>query len=216
MISIISKEVFGLGILAVNVSLLRKRTGMTAKQLAERLKVGETTVYNIETGYISAPSDKLLENIAAVFDTTVDGLLGKTHLDIAERARMVYIVDSIDAKRPFVEVEKIIGSVFIDRDKLRGYDYIGLKIKDNSMANKRVLAGDIVIVRMNCPIKNNDIVVAATEYDSNAVVRMYCKSNNKIILKAANDSGLYSDITLNSEKDSFNLIGKVVKCEFDL
>ena len=205
-----------MGILAVNVSLLRKRTGLTESQFATRLNVGKTTVNNIETGYLSAPSDKLLESIAKVFDTTVDGLLGKTYLDIAERARMVYVVNSIDAKRPFVEYDRIIGSVFIDRDKLRGYDYFGLKVNDNSMANRRILTGDVVIVRKDCPVKNNDIVVVTVENSEVAVVRTYHKIKDKIILKAANDSGLYSDITVDSEKDSFNLIGKVVKCEFDL
>ena len=205
-----------MGILAVNISLLRKRIGITTQQLAQRLNVGVTTVNNLETGYITAPSEKLLEDLAIVFDTTVDGLLGKTHLDIAERARMVYVVESIDAKRPFVEHEKIIGSVFIDRDKLRGYDYFGLKVNDNAMANRRILAGDIVIVRKDCPLKNDDIIVAAVKESDTAMVRTYYKTNDKIVLKAANDSGLYGDITLDCEKDSFNLIGKVIKCEFDL
>ncbi len=205
-----------MGMLAINVSLLRKRIGITVQQLATRLGVGTTTISNIETGYITSPGMDFLQKLACVFDTTVDGILGNAPLDIAERARMVYIVDSIDPQRPFVEADRIVGSVFIDRDELRGYDYFGLKIRDNSMANKRLLAGDVVIVRVDSKVKNNDIVVAVAKGYETAVVRTYHKFNDGVILKAENDSDLYSDIRGKEGENSLKVIGKVVKCEFHL
>ena len=205
-----------MGMLAVNVALLRKRIGITAEQLARRLDVGATTVNNLETGYLTSPGMEILEKLAGVFDTTVDGLLGNTPLDIAERARMVYIVDSIDPDHPFVEYDRIIGSIYIDRDELRGYDYFGLKLKDNSMVNRRLLAGDVVVVRVDAHVKNNDIVVAIAKGYESAVVRTYQKINDSVILKAENDSDLYSDITVKEDDESLKVIGKVVKCEFEL
>lgn len=205
-----------MGILSVNIALLRKRTGLTVKQLAERIEVGSTTIINIETGYITAPSERIISALAKVFDTTIDGLLGRTHLDIAERARMVYVVDSLDPKNPFVEYEKIIGSVFIDRDKLRGYEYFGLKIKDNSMVNRRILSGDVVIVRRDSPVRNDDIVVVAAKGREEILIRTFIKNKNKIVLKAENDSDLYEDLVFDIGQDMFKLIGKVIKCEFEL
>ena len=203
-----------MGILRVNVELLRKRIGITQKQLAERIDVGTTTIINIETGYISLPSERVLNSLAKVFDTTIDGLLGRKPLDVAERARMVYIVDSLDPRNPLVEVDKIIGSVFIDRDELRGYEHFGLKIKDNSMANRRIITGDIVIVRRSEHVKNDDIVVATTKDTEEVVVRTYIKHKDKVILKAENDSGLYKDFVFETDKNKFNLIGKVIECKF--
>ncbi len=205
-----------MNILAVNVSLLRKRTGLSTNQLAKRLGVGNTTVNNLETGYLTSPSEKLLCDLAIVFDTTVDGLLGRAPLDVAERARMVYVVDSVSATSTLVEYDKIIGSVFIDRDKLRGYEYFGLLTKDNSMANRRILAGDIVIVRCDCPLKNNDIVAVLKKAGGETILRSYFKKGKKIILKAESDSYLYKDIILEDGDNRFKVIGKVVKCEFEL
>ncbi len=205
-----------MGLLAVNIMLLRKRIGITAEQLATRLGVGATTINNLETGYLTSPNSGLLGKLAEIFDTTIDGLLGNTPLDIAERARMVYIVDSIDPAKPFVEYDRIIGSVYIDRDKLRGYEYFGLKLKDNSMVNRRLLSGDVVIVKVDSPVKNNDIVVAFYEGCEDAVVRTYCKIKDEVILKAENDSDLYTDVRVKEYSKSLKVIGKVVKCEFEL
>ena len=202
--------------LGTNIALLRNRTGLSSEQLATRLNVGTTTIRNIETGYITSPSPELIKEIAKVFDTTVEGLLGLKPLEIAERARMVYIVDSIDAKCPLVELDKVIGCVFIDRDKLRGYEHFGLKVKGNAMVNRRILSGDVVIVRKNAVVKNDDIVAVAVENCPEVIIRTYRKENENILLKAENDSDFYKDIRVKESDSSFKLIGKVIKCEFDL
>ena len=115
-----------------------------------------------------------------------------------------------------MEYDRIIGSVYIDRDKLRGYEYFGLKLKDNSMVNRRLLAGDVVIIKVDAPVKNNDIVVALVKGYESAIVRTYRKVKESVILKAENDSDLYSDIRAEETDENFEVIGKVVKCEFEL
>ncbi len=205
-----------MGLLSANISILKKRAGITTQQLATRLGVGKTTMSNIESGYVAVPSEKLLSDMARLFSTTVDGLLGNAPLFISDRVRAVYIVASMAGGIPLVQADKITGAVFIDRNKLRGYEHIGITPKDNSMANRRILAGDVVIVRCDCPLKNNDIVAVLIKETEETILRTYFKRGNKIVLKAESDSDFYEDITFNEGDGNFKLVGKVIKCEFEL
>ena len=205
-----------MGILAINLIKLRGWAGITQNQLAERLDVGATTINNIETGYVTSPPLKFLEEIANLFKTTVDGLMGRKPLDVGERARLIYVVSSIDSKTAIVEAEKIVDGVFMDRDKLRGYDWFGLRINDNALSGKGIHAGYTAIVRVGAKVRNGDVVVASVEGRGEAVVRIYHKKDNIVTLRAVNESGLYKDIVINTEENYFKLIGKVEKCEFEL
>ena len=55
---------------------LRKENGITAKQLAEKLQVSESTISLYENGK-REPDFKMLLNIADYFNVSVDYLLGK-------------------------------------------------------------------------------------------------------------------------------------------
>lgn len=202
--------------LAINLIKLRKWAGITQKQLAENLGIGVTMVNNIETGYVTSPGGQLLEKIAELFDTTAEGLIGKSSLEIGERARLIYVVSSIDSKTALIEKSKIVDGIFMDRDKLRGYDWVGLKISDNALSGEGIYSGYTAIVKMGATVKNNDIVVAAVDESEEAIVRIYQKRGDIVTLKVKNDSGFYRDITVDTRKDSLKIIGKVEKCEFDL
>ncbi len=198
-------------ILAKNLALLRKNAGITRGELAERVGVGVTTITNIETGYTAAPPTKLMDKLAETFGTTVDAILGIKNLEIGERSRVVYVTESISNEKPFLEVDKIIDTMFIDRDKIKGYDHIGLRINDNSMENVRICKGDTVLVRQNAFVHNGDIVVVVYK-THDAVVRKYYDDGEKIILKAEGDYKIYPDIILDKDKDRIVIIGKVVNC----
>ncbi len=203
-----------MNLFGINVYLMRKRTGLTQKELGERVGVGETTIQNIETGYLSSPTESLTDKLCTAFNTTRDGLLGLAPLDVGERSRAIYVTDSISNDKPFLEVDRIVDTIFIDRDELRGYEYIGLRISDNAMEKSRICCADTVLVRKDAIIKNGDIVVAVYK-DSDSVVRRYYKNGNQIVLKS-DDEKYYPDIVLDTEKDRFVVIGKVVKCLFNL
>lgn len=203
-----------MNLFGINVCLMRKRTGLTQKELGERVGVGETTIQNIETGYLSSPAESLVDRLCEAFNTTRDGLLGITPLDVGERSRAIYVTDSISNDKPFLEVDRIVDTIFVDRDELRGYEYIGLRISDNAMEKSRICLGDTVLVKKDAIVKNGDIVVSIYK-DSDSVVRRYYKNGNKVILKS-DDEKYYPDIVLDTETDRFVVIGKVVKCLFNL
>jgi SOS-response transcriptional repressor LexA len=122
---------------------------------------------------------------------------------------MVHIVSSVSSKRPFVEIDKIVETAFLDRAELYGYEYMGIKMPDSSMVGEAIKEGASVIIRQDAVVKSGDIV-AAVYNDHDAVIRIYYREGNTVVLKAANSSGVYPDISLDLEKDRFVLIGKVI------
>ena len=198
-----------MGILAAHIRSLRKNAGLTQKQLAMRIGTGSTTINNIESGYIVSPAPKIIDALAAVFNTDSYSLINRLSLDIGERAKMVHIVSSVSSKKPFVEIDKIVETAFLDRAELYGYEYMGIKMPDSSMVGEAIKEGASVIIRQDAVVKSGDIV-AAVYNDNDAVIRIYYKEGNTIVLKAANSSEVYPDISLDIEKDRFVLIGKVI------
>ncbi len=199
-----------MGIFAAHIRGLRKNAGLTQEKLAARIDVGVTTIKNIESEYITAPPTALVEKLAGVFGVESYSLLHKNSLDVGERAKMVHIVSSVCSEKPFVEIEKIVQTVFLDRDELRGYEYMGIRMPDNSMIDAHICAGASVIVRQNAPIKNGDVVLVVYN-DSDGIVRRYESNGEEVILTAENSSGLYPPIRLSKSKDRVVVLGKVIR-----
>ena len=64
-------------VLGFRIAQLRKENGLTQKQLADMLKVDNTTISSWELGKNDVPTAILVE-LAKLFDTTTDYLLGLT------------------------------------------------------------------------------------------------------------------------------------------
>ncbi|MBQ3021705.1 MAG: helix-turn-helix domain-containing protein [Clostridia bacterium] len=200
-----------MGMLAAHIRGLRKNAGLTQAQLALRIGVGTTTINNIESGYITSPAPAIIDALAAAFSTDSYSLINRLSIDVGERAKLVHVVSSISSKKPFVEIDKIVETAFIDREDLHGFEYMGLKMPDNSMVLEAIKEGASVIIRKDAIIQSGDIV-AAVYNDNDAVIRTYYKDGNTVVLKAASNPDLYPDIVLDLEKDRFIIIGKVVHC----
>ena len=198
-----------MGMLAAHIKSLRKNAGLTQKQLGMRIGVGATTINNIESGYLTAPAMKIVDALAEVFNTDSYSLLNRISLDVGERAKMVHIVSSVSSRKPFIEIEKIVETAFLDREEMRGFEYMGIKMPDKSMIEEAIKEGSSVIVRQDAVLQNGDII-AAIYNDNDAVIRTYYKDGDTVCLKAANSSGLYPDIVIDVKKDRFVAIGKVV------
>ena len=81
---------------------------------------------------------------------------------------------------------------------------LAIKIEDNSM-EPRLEKGSYVFVEFNTPLENKDIGVI--EYKGKILIRRYVLRKNSLVLRADNKD--FSDIEL-TEKDEYNLIGKIV------
>lgn len=198
-----------MGMLSAHIRSLRKNAGLTQKQLGIRVGVGPTTINNIESGYLASPDIRLLERLAETFFVSVDDLLHSISPNVRERAKMVHIVSSVSSRNPNLEINKIVETTFLDRDNMRGSEYMGIKMPDKAMIEEAIKENANVIIQQKATLQNGDII-AAVYNDHDAVIRTYYQNGNTVLLKAANSSGLYPDIVLNLEKDRFVPIGKVV------
>lgn len=201
--------------LGIHVKGLRKYAGLSQEQLAQRIMVGVTTIENIESGYLTAPSITLLDKIAKTFDVTTEALLRPEPLEmIAERAKEVYVVKEMSPDMLLPAWNDVSDVIYVDRDVLRGYDHIAVRVKDNSMLMEGIKCDAVALVRIGAPLKNADIVLAL--YENKSIIRKYYLEGSKILLRAANTFENYPDIYLDVNKDKSNIIGKVVRCEFNV
>lgn len=81
---------------------------------------------------------------------------------------------------------------------------LAIKIEDNSM-EPRLEKGVYAFVEFNTPLENKDIGII--EYNGKILIRRYVIRKNSLVLRADNKD--FSDIEL-TEKDEYNLIGKVI------
>lgn len=204
-----------MGWLAIHVKGLRCRIGMSEKQLATRVGVGETTINNIESGYLLSPPSSLVEKIAQAFGVDEKMLYSSAPIEFAmEPAKEVYVVREIDPDFKLPSWNDVSDVIYVNCDFLRGYNHIAVEVQDNSMVSRGMPKGAIVLVRTQIPVKNGDIVLAV--YDNKTVVREYHSDGKEIVLSAANSDGNYPDIRFDAQKDKANIIGKVVRCEFNV
>ncbi|EIC74933.1 helix-turn-helix domain-containing protein [Streptococcus oralis] len=79
--------------LAERLKNLRKEAGLTQKQIAEKLQVGQNSYSNWEKGK-RTPIQPTIEKLAEILNTSTDYLLGKT--DIPDRDLEIDIDNAID------------------------------------------------------------------------------------------------------------------------
>lgn len=199
----------------IHVKGLRKLAGMTKQQLAQRIGVGITTIENIESGYVIAPPLPIVEKISKTFDVTVEELIKSQPIEnAAERAKEVYVINEEcnDASLPaWNDVEDVI---YVDRDVLRGHNHIAVKVSDSSMDLAGIVNNSIVLVRLNAPVKNGDVVLA--EYEDKRIVRKYFTDGKNILLRAVSNTENYPDIRLDAAEHRSNIVGKVIRVEIRL
>ncbi len=197
-----------MSMIGLHLRNIRKYSGLTPESFAKVLGVGITTVKNIETGYLPAPDMKFIEKVCEVFAVSVEELTNSVSPCVGESSKIIHIAEYISCEKPFLQPELVVDSMFLNRDELRGYEYIGIKMKDMSMIDSHICPGDNVIIRMGDAVKNGDKVACVFKGTDSLIRRVYI-NGNEIVLKASNASGLYPDIRLDKEKDEFRIIGKV-------
>ena len=81
---------------------------------------------------------------------------------------------------------------------------IALKIEDNSMA-PRLEKGIYAFIEFNTPLENKDI--GLIEFNGKIMIRRYVVRKDDLVFRADNKE--FPDIII-SEKDNYNIIGKVI------
>lgn len=185
-----------------NLRYLRKTNKMTQDILAHKLGYKSfTSVQKWEDG-TAFPRVSTLKKIAEIFNVDVDHLL---NLNIRSSKVAVPIIGEVKAGYDLYVHEDIYGYEYCNNSEYGGGEYFYLRVKGDSMIEDRIGQGDIVYVKKQDYLNDNEVGVFLLN-NSEVTIKRIKYFNDKVILKAANKH--YSDKIFNS--DDIKVLGKVL------
>ena len=185
-----------------NLRYLRKVNKMSQDTLAEKLGYKSfTTVQKWEDGS-TFPRVSTLKKIAEIFDIDLDHLL---NLNIRTDKVAVPIIGEVKAGYDLYANEDIYGFEYCNNNEYGSGEFFYLKVKGDSMIDARIGQGDIVYVKKQNYLDDNDIGVFLLDNNEVTIKRVKFDKDD-IILKAANKN--YADRRFKS--DEIKILGKVL------
>lgn len=185
-----------------NLRYLRRLNKMSQDEMAEKLGYKSfTTIQKWEDGS-AFPRVSTLNKIAEMFNVDVDHLL---KLNIRSEQVAVPIVGEVKAGYDLYANEDIFGYEYTAAKDVKAGEYFYLKVKGDSMIDLRIGEGDIVFVRKQNYLDNNDLGVILLENNEVTIKKVQFSGKN-IILKAANPK--YEDRKFKQE--DVKILGKVL------
>jgi repressor LexA len=168
---------------------LRKRKGLTQDELSKELNMSRSAVGMYETGE-REPDFETLEVIADYFNVDMNELMGWVNNEASffggnSNAVRINVYGSIPAGMPIEAVDDVIDWEEISKEMtIGGKEYIGFKVKGDSMAPK-YLDADIVIVQLlpDCE-SGQDCVVYVNGFE--ATLKKVVKQQYGIMLQPLN------------------------------
>ncbi len=205
---------------------LRSRRNISLSALSHSLQIGETTLANIESGYIS-PEDTTAKQIADFFGVTVAYMKGSVEFTLPgarEADGSVHSPQRFVRLRPVAlplddsgnglgqsvsEQEIILPLPAGDRSA-----YIAVKVTDNTMVRYRAMAGDTLIVRQDpLQIRDGELVLLLTDAGQ-TVLRRYFREGDTVMLRSDEDD-LEPPVRLSDCDSSCRLVGSVMHIWID-
>lgn len=186
------------------IKRLRKLSGISQKELGERMGVGQSTVAMWEGGK-NNPGHETLLRLAEIFSVGVAELCGDE-----TGALRVPVLGRVQAGVPRDAVEDVIGYEEVSPDMQRTGEFFALKIRGSSM-EPRFVDGDTVIVRRQSSVDNGEIAIVLVGSDD-ATCKKFYRHRDGISLVSINpafEPMFFSEEELASTK--IEILGKV--CE---
>ncbi len=119
-------------------------------------------------------------------------------------SRSIPLIGRVAAGMPITAEENIEGYISIDKTMFGNDSLFTLRVRGDSMIGAGILDGDIVIVRQQPTVDNNEIAVVII--DGEATLKRFIRHNDHIILRAENPA--YGDIIVFSDQDVW-VVGKL-------
>lgn len=144
---------------------LRKERGLTQAELGKVVHKGDSTVRMWELRN-SEPDYETVLLLAEYFGVSVDYLLGKDKSPSSSKpkGKWINVYGRIAAGIPIEAIEDIIDQEEISADMAAHGEYIALKVKGSSM-EPRIMDGDVVIIRLQESVDNNEIAAVIVNGD---------------------------------------------------
>lgn len=193
------------------LTYLRKRSGYSQQELADRLGMTRSAIGMYETGR-REPDLETLEVFADFYNVDMNTLTGRPIIGLPSnviplpRTHKVPLVGTIACGRPILAVEDAEDTV--DAPEFVHADF-ALTCKGDSMINARIFDGDIVYIRSQPEVENGQI--AAVRIGDEATLKRvyYTPGSDRITLRACNP--LYADMVYEGEAlDQIQVLGLAV------
>ena len=144
---------------------------MTQKELAKRLGVGTTSVYNWSNGIKTPRMDKV-DAMCEIFNCQRSDLMQepvqkfKTYKSVK-----IPVLGAVAAGEPIDAIENIEGWEDIPEDWTKHGEYFALRIQGHSMSPD-IRDGDVVIVRVQPVVENGEIAIVCVNGESATCKRL--------------------------------------------
>lgn len=162
---------------------LRNKSGLTQKELAEKLYKSESAIRMWELGK-SEPDLQSVNALAEIFNVTADNILGVSVVKSISTNR-IPVLGYVAAGIPIEAIEDVIDYEELSPDMLKdGAEYFALQIKGASMEPK-ISDGDVVIVRKQPDVDSGQIAIVCVNGD-HATCKKVMKQPGGILLQPLN------------------------------
>lgn len=189
---------------------LREDRDLKQEDIAKLLNVDRSTVGKWESSP-SKPDYEKIVKLANYYGTTTDFILGNIDTSSKNKGVRVPVLGRIAAGIPIEAIDEVIDYEEIDDAMAKKGDYIGLKIKGDSMA-PRIQDGDVVIIRKQPSVESGDIAAVLIN-GCDATLKKVNKDENGIFLIAYNHELFPPKFYSNKQIEELpvTIIGKVVE-----
>jgi repressor LexA len=194
----------------MNLLSLRKKKGITQKELASYLGISRQAYANYEAQTREPPIETLIQ-LADFFEISVDELLRKEcNENINKRGVRIPVFGTVAAGIPIEAITDIEDYEEITEELAATGEYVALKIKGDSMT-PMMIDGDTVIVRIQETIESGETAVVMIN-GSEATCKKVRKTPEGIILIPTNNSYDPMFFTNQEVQDlPIRIFGKVVE-----
>lgn len=158
---------------------LRLSRDIPQKVIADYLGCSTVVYSRYETGS-REPSMDTLARLADYYNVTIDYLTGNSDIPRNGGVIRIPVVGQVIAGIPTSAIEDILDWEEISEDEARRGDYIGLRVKGDSM-EPQIKDGDVAIIRRQDSIENGEIAVVFVN-GSDATIKKVKISKEGIML----------------------------------
>ena len=203
-----------------NLKNLLQKNNMTQNNLVEKLKeygidTGQSTISywlnkNIEK--VRIPAFKKIEILCKIFNCQISDLLldanpPKPHPSFLEVTKKKFpVLGEVAAGKPIFMYED--KDCFVMADAEINADYC-LIARGDSMINIGIKNGDLVFIKKQDMVRNEEVAVVAIDEEATLKRFIYDKLNNRVTLKSENPK--YADMIYEGEQiEHIHILGKAV------
>ena len=198
-------------IISKNLKRLLAKYDKSQTEVANAIGV-KITAFNNWCAGVAMPRMGKVQMLAEYFGVKVteiiDEYIPENIMNKYRPTRAIPILGSISAGLPLYADEHIEG--YMAMELPMDGEFFALKVKGDSMNAARIMDGDIIVVRKQDVVENNDIAVVLVNGDE-ATVKRFQQNENTVTLVPQSFNPVHQMQIYDIKQTKVRVLGKVVK-----